>query len=64
MKRVLHYSLLLLGILIIAASCLGKNNQPTEFSTKDILGEWKNEEKQKLLDKDKFYLSNFVKKEW
>jgi len=56
MKRVLHYSLLLLGILIVAASCLGKNNQPTEFSTKDILGEWKNEEKQKLSDKDSHYI--------
>lgn len=56
MKRKLRNSFLLLGILIVAASCLGKNNQPTEFSTKDILGEWKNQEKQKLSDKDSHYI--------
>ena len=56
MKRKLYNSFLLLGILIVAVSCLDCSSQPTEFSTKDILGEWKNEEKQKLTDKDIYHI--------
>jgi hypothetical protein len=56
MKRKLYNSFLLLGILIVAVSCLDWSSQPTEFSTKDILGEWKNDRKQKDSDKDIYHI--------